>query len=208
MAVDPNARKKEREEKGWSEDGPGTDFLRVEGKIVLAVAGWERFNSSQKGTPGVMMRFVAVEGEHAGEVVDGKFWLTDAALGALADWAIAFGWEEPFNEKSDDDFDKIVVFGTGVLVGHVKASHFTKKDGTAGVSYEPRFFSKYKGQKKASWAEYIKKGEASFAKYLEWREKNPRPLPGTTPAPQQQQQQNTSNNTEAPPFGGDDDIPF
>lgn len=181
MAIDPKARKKDREDKGWTDDGPSTDFLRTEGKFRMAVAGWERFRSSQKGTPGLMVRLVIVEGPQAGHVVDRNFWLTPNALDQLADFALAFGYEEPFDEHSDDAMDKIVVHGTGVVMGTVKGEGYQKRDGSAGTRYECKFFGTYKGTKKDSWTEFIKKGEDSFGRYLQWRTANPRPEPGQTP---------------------------
>lgn len=181
MAIDPKKRKQEREDKGWTDDGPGTDFMRTEGKFPMAVAGWERFRSSQKGTPGLMVRLVVVEGPQAGHVTDRNFWLTPNALEQLADFALAFGYEEPFDEHSDDALDKIVVHGTGVVMGTVKGEGYTKRDGSAGTKYEVRFFGTYKGTKKDSWNEFIKKGEGSFGAYLQWRAANPRPEPGQAP---------------------------
>jgi len=174
MPVDPRARAKERAEKGYSDDGPSTTFLRATGKFPMAVAGWERFNSSQKGTPGLMVRLVAVEGEHAGDVMDRDFWLTQNALFQLADFALAFGYEEPFNEHDDDDLERVITHGLGVIVVTVQAEGYTKNDGSAGTRYNAAFFGKYKGQKKDSWGEHIKAGEKSFEGYLRWRENNPR----------------------------------
>lgn len=178
MSIDPKKRKQEREEKGWSDDGPSTNFLRTEGKMPMAVGGWERFKSSQKGTPGIMIRLVVVEGQHAGSVIDRNFWLTEKALEQLADFALAFGYEEPFDEHSDDALEKIVCNGTGVVMGTVKGEHYQKDDGSAGVRYEAKFFGPYRGTKKESWAEYVKLGEDSFARYGQWRANNPRALPG------------------------------
>ncbi len=205
MAIDPKKRAKEREEKGWSDDGPSTSFCRTEGKFPMAVAGWERFRSSAKGTPGIMFRLVVVEGEHAGEVVDRNFWLTENALGQLADFALAFGYEEPFDENNDDDMDRVVTHGTGVVLGTVKGEGYQKPDGSAGTRYEARFFGRYKGQKKVAWDQYIKQGEDSFVRYLKWREANPRPLPGSAPQqrrPAQAQQGGGGYATD------DGDIPF
>lgn len=181
MAIDPKERKKEREDKGWSEDGPGTNFLRQTGKFPMAVCGWERFHSSQKGTPGIMIRFVVVEGPNAGEVIDRDFWLSERALAQLADFALAFGFEEPFDEHSDDDMERIVSHGVGVVNVVVKSEGYTKSDGSAGTKFIPNFFNPYRGAAKDSWGEWITKGEASFQAYLQWRTNNPRPKPGDAP---------------------------
>ncbi len=176
--IQPKERADERKAKGYSDDGPSTQFLQTTGKFTMAVAGWEYFSSAVKGTAGLMIRFVVVEGEHAGEVRDRDFYLTQNALFMLADLALAFGYEEPFDERSDDDIDKVVSHGLGVCTVTVKAEGYQKNDGSSGTKYEPRFFARYKGAAKDTWQEHIDAGIKSFNGYLKWRENNPRATPG------------------------------
>lgn len=180
--IDPKKRAEERKEKGWSDDGPGTTFLRTAGKFSMMCVGWEYFQSSGKGTSGLMVRLVVVEGEHAGEVIDRNFWLTPNALDMLADFAGAFGYMEPFDEKDSDAIDKVTSRDfpprLGVIRVTVQAEGYTKNDGSAGTRYEPKFFGPYKGEKKDSWDTYYNGGISSFEAYLAYRERNPRVLPG------------------------------
>jgi hypothetical protein len=202
--IDPKARAKERKDKGYSDDGPSTSFLRATGKFTMAGCGFERFNSSAKGTPGIMIRLVVVEGDHAGDVLDRDFWLTQNALFQLADFALAFGFEEPFDEKSDDDIEKIMTSGLGVVVVKVQAEGYAKNDGSAGTKYNAAFFSPYKGAAKDSWQEHIQAGEKSFNGYLKWRTNNPRATPGQ--ARQQPRQQRPAE--DASEYDDGNGIPF
>jgi hypothetical protein len=146
--------------------------------------------------------------------MDRDFWLTQNALFQLADFALAFGYEEPFDENSDDDIERVVMYGLGVILVTVKTEGYTKSDGQAGTKYNAAFFGKYKGQKKESWQEYIDAGEKSFAGYLTWRGNNPRGVAGQGGGGRSSYQQRNQGNQgnqgnpgdEPPPFDGD--VPF
>jgi len=177
--VDPRARQQERKEKGWDNENT-TDRLKEEGKFLFGVIGWERFLSASKGTPGLMIRFIVLEGPRAGAVIDVDFWLTERALGALADLALANGWEEPFDADSDESLELIFPGDrANALIGVVKAEPYTKNDGTAGVSYKIAFFNRYKGvDKEDEWQPIMEQGFTGWEVYTEWRKKNPRKAPG------------------------------
>jgi len=206
--IDPKARAKERKDKGYSDDGPSTSFLRATGKFTMAAVGIERFNSSAKGTPGLMIRLVVVEGDHAGDVLDRDFWLTQNALFQLADFALAFGFEEPFDEKSDDDIEKIITSGLGVVTVKVQAEGYTKSDGSAGTKYNADFFSRYAGEAKDSWKEYLDSGEKSFNGYLRWRANTPRATPGQARQQPRQRQQQPAENGDTGEYDDGNGIPF
>jgi hypothetical protein len=178
MPIDPRKRAQERKEKGW-DDNAGSQKIKEECKFLGAVAGFERFESAQKGTPGIMVRFVAVDGPLAGHVIDRDFYLTENALGFLADLALAFGYEEPFDENNDEDLEAVFQHGAGVCFITVKRETYEKTGGGQGEKFAPAFFAKSRfTEPKAEWDAFIDQGIKSFDAYLKWRESNPRKAPG------------------------------
>lgn len=183
MAIqDPKQLKAEREAKGWTDEGGGgPDRLREEGKFLLGVVGWEFFKSSGKGTPGVMIRFVVLEGPRTGAIIDVDFWLTDKARQSLGALALANNHEDPFDDESNEGLEQVFPADVANAVqGTVKAETYNKQDGTVGTSYKVAFFNKYKGAKKEEeWKPIMEEALVGWDKYGEWRQKNPRKAPGS-----------------------------
>ena len=179
MKVDPKARQKEREENGWGEGGgERTPMLTVATTIaVAAVVGFERFESPQKRTPGLKVRFVVLDGEHAGKCVDRDYWLTENALGQLADLALAKGHEEPFDPEDDDDIAKAIM-GKAVEI-KTKTRRYNDKDGNEKVAADVDFTNKCKRRakdqaEKKLWSGVLKTAQEQFQGYLDWRADHPR----------------------------------
>lgn len=186
MPVDPRARKEERKEKGWDSGDGGDRLPRLEMEVkgfIAAPVGYERFESSGKGTPGLMIRFVVLEeprgwreedGDIVGCIVDKDFWLT-GNMGDLADLAIAMGWDEPFDEKVDAEVDRMLQNGLGACRITTKADTYVER-----TRYIPAYFNRCTTYEVAQdgWEELIDAGVADFDKYMEWRAKNPRKKPG------------------------------
>lgn len=217
--IDPRQRKKKLEEEGRSlEDNAGGGRINEECDIIGVCVGFERFESSGKGTPGIMVRFVSVEGPHAGKVTDRNFWLSEKAVEQFIDLGLCFGYEEPWDPDDDDHVEKVL---TDAPLKAVKVIIKGKEGLDGKTRYEPAFFRKLRSggeELKDAWTKHIEAGEKSWDAYLKWRESNPRPAPGS--APQQtsggggRRQEDTGGG-----YGGggggeggggyaDDDIPF
>ncbi len=176
MAVDPRARAAQREADGipMREDSGGLfPTVNQELRANAAICGWEHFESSNKGTPGLLVRFVCLDGPQVGETVERSFWKTENALYMLADLALALKWEEPFDESDNDDLEK--VFDGAVKITVKAQDPYEKDDGTIVERYEAAFFNptRYTLKEKED-GPVIEAAEASFSAYLQWRENNPR----------------------------------
>lgn len=186
MPVDPKARAQERKDNGWGDGDRGEKIPRVDAKVkaLFAACGTERYESSGKGTPALMVRFICVDDPSAekekrasevGHILDVDFWLTPKALGALADLALAFGWEEPFDENDDDHIDAILQNGSGAIWITTKNEPYNDKD-----RFKAAYYSKYAhAEPNADWEEIIDRGVVSWEDYLAMRAKFPRKAPGT-----------------------------
>lgn len=185
MEINPNERRQERKEKGWSEDpelGEGPPRVGREQRCPGAAVGFERFKSSEKGTPGLMVRFVALSGPDAGKITDRNFWLTQKAIGQFTDLVLAYGWTEPLNTDNDDHLEAL--FARGAVMMQIKGEDrsWTDDDGEEHETtrYSPAFFAKFKGQPADDWDEHVQAGQKYWDEYLKWRKENPRPKPGSS----------------------------
>lgn len=192
---DPREREKERKDNGWG-DGDGERAPRIAEKVkfLAAPVGFERYESSGKGTPAIMIRYVCVavlsrwDGKKwendsndydslIGHIIDKDYWLS-GKMGDLCDMALAHGWEEPFDENDDDQLERIIQNGLGVIVITTKNDPYDGKD-----KWIAAFFNKPRAgtEEDPEWEAIIAKGVEGFNKYFAWREKNPRRKPGEEP---------------------------
>lgn len=178
--IDPRRRKAARKESGQSETpelGESAKRVSRECKIPGCVVGWEHFKSSQKGTPGLMVRFVALEGPDAGATTERNFWLTDRAMDQFLDFLLALGHEEPLDPYNDDHLE--AAFSRGAVMMDIKGEDYTDRRGNDRTSYRPAWFGVYKGRDKAEWNKLLEEATKGWAAYVKWREQNPRPQPGS-----------------------------
>lgn len=178
--IDPRQRKAAREAEGKSaapEIGEGPRRVSRECKIPGAVVGWEHYKSSRKGTPGLLVRFVALDGPEAGAITERTFWLTDAAMDQFLDFLLALGHEEPLDPYNDSHLE--AAFARGAVMLDVRGESYTTDDGEERTSYRPNWFGVFKGKGKKSWNNLLDEAVAGWDRYVEWRRNNPRPEPGS-----------------------------
>lgn len=185
--IDPNQRKLERKEEGFSEipeeGGGGPPRIRVACKVPAAIVGFDRVISREKRTRGIEIRFVALEGAQAGHVVDRTLWDSSAFNGQIADLALAIGHEEPFDPDEDDDLAKVFSHKGGIVGVDVRAKDpWTNDKGQERIDYEARFFYRIPADSRPKknveadkaryekWTEVKKAGIASWEGYLKWKE--------------------------------------
>lgn len=179
--IDPRKRRAAREAAGESavpELGAGVRRISRECKIPGAVVGWEHYNSSRKGTPGLLVRFVALADPDAGAITERTFWLTDAATDQFLDFLLALGHDEPIDPNNNDHLE--VAFAKGAVMMDVKGEEYTyEKDGEekTRTSYRPAWFGAFKGKSSKAWNKVLEDAEKGWSAYCEWRKKNPRDEP-------------------------------
>lgn len=180
MIIDPKKRRQERVAEGKSADPElgegGTTRIRTECRVPAAVVGWEHYRSSAKGTPGLLVRFVALEGPEAGAVTETTFWLTDAAISRLADLIVALGNTEPVDVTDDDALE--AAFSRGAVMMEVKGRTYTV-NGQERTTYEAAWFGRYEGKGSKAWNEHVAQATEGWTRYVQWRQRNPRPEPGS-----------------------------
>lgn len=216
--IDPKERMKARKEAGMSEvpeDGERTEFVQSECTVPGAVVGWEHFESSKKGTPGLLVRFVVLEGPEVGRATERNFWLTDRAMDQLLDFVLAMGWEEPFDPDNDEHLEKIFSLGAVKIV--IRGEDYTDSEGEERTTYRPAFFNRLKGKGKKEWNSIVVAGQAGWDRYVKWRESNPRGVASaenTGPDPEVKPRKGKGEGKKKQESSGDDggyideDIPF
>lgn len=180
MLVEPKKRKAERKAEGKSEvptEGVRTEYVKRAQKTPGAVVGWEHYNSSKKGTPGLLVRFVLLEGQDAGKAAERTFWKTAAAIAQFSDFALAIGYEEPFDPDNDDHLE--AMFAKGVVGLDIKEETYTKRNGDEATAARPEWFYVVPGKGKKEWNKLVEAGQKDWERYVAWRANNPRPEPGT-----------------------------
>lgn len=204
MKVDPRQRKAARKEAGHGEipeEGAGVKRVKHECKVPGAVVGWEHFESSRKGTPGLMVRFVVFEGPDAGAISERNFWKTDRAIDQFLDFLLALGWEEPLDIEDDDQLER--AFATGAVGLVIRGEDWKDREGNTRTKYEPAFFYRYREAGKPEWNAMVEEAEKGWAGYVKWREEHPRPSPGENSG------SGDGGGSGGGSYGGDDDsIPF
>ena len=178
--IDPRARAAERKAEGKSEKpelGAGTKRIDRECRIPGVVVGWEHFESSRKGTPGIMVRLVAVTGPDVGKITERNFWLTDAATAQFADFLLSLGHEEPLDPYNNDHLE--VAFSHGAVMMDIKGEDYTDKDGNTKTSYRPAWFGEFTGKGEKSWNKVLEDAEEGWNHYIAWRKTKPRPAAGS-----------------------------
>lgn len=183
--IDPKKRMEERKQEGWSEvpeeGGGGPERISMAVKCPAVIVGFERTISAEKRTPGIEVRFAALEGAAAGKVVDRTFWSSSAFNGQMADLALAIGWEEPFDPEEEEDLARVFSHKNGVVGIDVRAKDpYTGDDGKERINYEARFFYRVPADARPKkdgddvrynrWKEIKKAGVASWEGYLKWKE--------------------------------------
>lgn len=205
--IDPKKRRSAREAEGKSatpELGKGPQRINRACRIPGAVVGWEHYKSAVKGTPGLLVRFVALDEPDAGAITEKTFWLSEAALDQFADFLLALGHEEPVDPNNNDHLE--VAFSRGAVMMDVKGESYTDREGNERTAYRPEWFGVYRGKGKKEWNEILKAAEEGWGRYIEWRGKNPRPEPGSGSGGSST---DTGSKQRRSRFGGDDDeIPF
>jgi len=179
--VDPRKRQAERKADGQSEVpelGEGVKRVQSECRVPGAVVGWEHYESSKKGTPGLLVRFVALEGPESGGICERTFWLTDRAVGQLADMMICLGHLDPFDPQNNDHLER--AFAKGAVMMDIKGEKWEdQKTGEERTTYRPAWFGKMpKGSGKKEWNEHMVEAEEGWGRYLTWRQNNPRRAAG------------------------------
>jgi len=179
--IDPRKRREARRAAGQS-DNPelgsgGPVRLSRECKIPGAVVGWEHYKSSRKGTPGLLVRFVALDEPDAGKIAERTFWLTDAAVDQFADFLLSLGHEEPVDPYNDAHLE--AAFSRGAVMMDVRGEGWTTREGEERTSYRPAWFGVYKGKGQKAWNEILDEAIQGWDRYVEWRRNNPRPEPGS-----------------------------
>jgi len=178
--LNPQDRMKERKNEGKSEipeDGERTEFVTQEQRCALAVVGFERYRSSGKGTPGILVRFVTLNGPEPGKAAERTFWDTPNAIGQFLDFVLALGHTEPFDHTNDDVLNGI--FTKNAVNCSIQGEGWVDRDGNERTTYRPAFFSVFKGKPASSWNPLVEKGEEGWDRYVKWRTNNPRPEPGS-----------------------------
>lgn len=191
----PADRMKAREAKGQSatpELNEGPARISRECRVPGAVVGWEHYESSRKGTPGLLVRFVALDGPEAGKIAERTFWLTDAAVDQFLDFVLALGHTEPIDPYNDDHLGS--AFSRGAVMMDVRGESWQDRNGNERTSYRPAWFGAYRGEGSKAWNEIMEQAEEGWNRYIAWRAKNPRTAPGES-----------SGYSSS---GGDEDIPF
>lgn len=182
MPIDPRKRAAKREAEGKSstpsvgEGGPPR--VNTECKVPGAVVGWEQYESSAKGTPGTLVRFVVLDGPEKGKITETTFWKTPKTEDQWADLALSFGYMEPFDWNNEDHLQNI--FTSGAVMLDIRGESYIDREGNERTSYKPVFLGKYDGKPSKDWNEIVQAGEEGWARYLQWRANNPRPSPGSS----------------------------
>ena len=175
--VDPNARANERKEQGWSEvpeEGKRAEWVSMAQRAPLAAVGWEIYEAGT-GTPGILVRFVVLAGPDKGKITERTFWLSDGARSQLADFALAIGFREPFDDEDENDLQRL--FTKGALMGEIKEDSFrNQRTGKIVTKFRPDSFYPLPSDRKpsADWNAIMEAGEAGWARYQKWRETHPR----------------------------------
>lgn len=218
MSVDPKARREDRKARGLPDPSEAfepmpwvtADDLDKHGeKHTAAVTGWEWYESPKKGTPGLDIRWVIVDGPLAGKQAGSTLWFSttsDYALDVLADMAICFGWEEPFDERNDDDLEKVFTNGSGLLVLVLKTEDsYENSKGDEVTPVKPAFYNASRKKADDEVKALVKRGEAAFNGYLKWREENPR---GAARAQASSDDDEGSEGSDYSSSDAEDEIPF
>lgn len=183
--LDPNARAEARKAEGKSEVpelGGQTERINRNTRVLLAPCGWEHYESTKKHTPGVLVRWVALEGPDAGKVTERTFWKSDAAADQFLDYCLAAGYREPIDWDDDDDLEALFTGGDskGVVLADIKVEDtWTRNDGTEVKTYRPAWFGpsnvpKPSAEQAKRWNALIKAAEEGWDRYMQWRETHPR----------------------------------
>ncbi len=172
--VIPEDRRQERKELGL--DGPRADWIREKGKFLACPVGYELFESSKQHTPGLLVRFVIVEGPNIGKVVERNFWRTPNAMSMLGDFSLAMKYDSPWDADEEADVKQVLTHGDRVLLVTVKEETYEDKDGNEKLKYEASFFDAYR--RKFDWTDDLKamrkEAVTQFQDYMEWRKEHPR----------------------------------
>lgn len=177
---DPRKRKAARKADGKAEVptlGDGQKWLKTECRVPGAVVGWEHYESSKKGTPGLLIRFVVLDGPDAGSICETTFWLTRLAMDMFGDFLLALGHEEPLDVTNDGHLEK--AFGLGAVMMDVKGEDYQNKDDETRTSYRPEWFGKFTGKGSKSWNPLVESAEKGWNAYVKWRSENPRQAPSS-----------------------------
>ena len=219
--IDPKDHKKALKEKGIDIDADPkrSGRLTIPGTFLMAVCGWEFYNSSSKGTPGLMLRVVVVEGPQSGEILDVDLWFS-GSMSSLCEFLLSHGHEEPFDpedkKKMDDLFARVTQ--DRLFKGVCKEEH-SEWNGKTQTKIILRYWYKAKTAPTKEQNEIRNKGMDSWDAYCRWRASNPRPVAGgSRPAQAQAQSQNQRSAPaddarwapppDEQPYGSDEDIPF
>lgn len=178
--IDPRKRQAERKAEGKSEKpelGSGTKRVARECRVPGAVVGWEHFESSKKGTPGLMVRFVVLNGPDAGKVTERDFWLTEAATAQFADFLLALGHEEPLDPYNNEHLE--VAFAHGAVMLDIRGEDYVNGKGEDRTSYKPAWFGEFTGKGETAWNAVLEEAEKGWNAYVGWRANNPRKAAGS-----------------------------
>jgi len=218
--MDLRQHAKELKDKGIDLDKPGgggsNRLTKPLNNGIFSPVAFERYESSGKGTPALMIRFVVLDGPEIGKVIDADIYLTGNMydLGSLA---LSLGApEEPFDENDDEAIQKILTDYYPTVRASAVVETYEGKD-----RLKLKFFGRAAPDKRsAEFVEQDAQKEAfntacdGWEKYIEWRANNPRKTPGSSPASNKERPNTASRNTgnrSGSNAGGqdpDDDIPF
>lgn len=148
---------------------------------IFSPVAFERYETSGKGTPALMIRFVVLDGEEIGKTIDADLYLTGNMLD-LGNLALSIGApEEPFDENDDEAISTIIT----KYYPTVRASAIDEPyEGKSRLKL--KYFGKAPADKRSDeFVEQDAQKEAfnnaadEWDGYLEWRAKNPRKAPGS-----------------------------
>lgn len=156
-----------------SGDGGGGGYREVgAGRKVLVPVG-HRYREVN-GSPVVDVRSVCIRDETGsgdeGATLTDTFWLTDRAMWRIAKFAVAVGWEAPFDPEDSEEFDRVLVSGpfladVGLRTRGSKTYHDVKSyDRATGFSRSDRTGDVDYSDEQRSWIESAEKGWQAFMK--------------------------------------------
>lgn len=149
-------------------------YCRAGDKLMAAV-GFERYLSKNRKRM-LEVRFVCLEdlaknGDER-KITRENFCLERSSMFRFAQFASAIGYDEVFDPDDDANIESII--SNGYVIATLGPDVYNGK-----MTYKVKDFNPPgEGEDDPEWADWIAEAEAGFAKYMEWRAKNPRDAAG------------------------------
>lgn len=155
---DPNAEDYKKERTKW---------LTEKGRHTFAAVGFERFNSSTKGTPMLGVRLVVIDGPEWGKVFVPEFAMSDAALWKFAEFCRALKQDSPFDPNDNEALGAVLV--NGFFTADCEPETYNGFTRLKAGDFEP--FSGKLSHSEDEVNALIEETEKAHMDYLEWRAK-------------------------------------